>query len=157
MGGRGELHHHCLHGGTPGLETCHCLPGYSGFRCQMPVSDSAGTQHDVDNSTINSLTVTIVSVSMVSLALLAALLYLVYFTLHRRRITSPFKHRRMDEVSGRSNNMEFSNRMFLQEENEEEEGSLTMEELEPSRNFVNPVYETMFQVSSVDDRLEVST
>ena len=26
------------------------------------------------------------------------------------------------------------------------EETLTMEELDPSRNFVNPVYETMFQV-----------
>ena len=41
--------------------------------------------------------------------------------------------------------MEFANRMFLQDE-EEEDATLTMEELEPSRNFVNPVYETMFQV-----------
>ena len=104
----------------------------------------------MDNSTINSLTVTIVSVSMVSLALVAALLYLVFFTLHRRRLSSPFRHRRMNEREGqaRTNNMEFANRMFLQDEEEEEE-TLTMEELEPSRNFVNPVYETMFQVSQL--------
>jgi len=109
-----------------------------------------GGQQGVDNTTINSLTVTIVSVSMVSLALVAALLYLVYFTVHRRRLSSPFRHRRMTEREGqsRTNNMEFANRMFLQDEMEDEEETLTMEELEPSRNFVNPVYETMFQESS---------
>ena len=50
----------------------------------------------------------------------------------------------------RSNNMEFANRMFLQDDDDvsDEHGAFTMEELEPSTNFVNPVYETMFQVSS---------
>ena len=147
---------HCLNGGSPStaatagqeegeVPRCLCAPGYSGSRCQLV---AGGARQEVDNTTINSLTVTIVSVSMVSLALVAALVYLVYFTLHRRRLSSPFRHRRMNEREGqgRSNNMEFANRMFLQDEEEEEE-TLTMEELEPSRNFVNPVYETMFQVS----------
>ena len=43
------------------------------------------------------------------------------------------------EDGGGGNNMEFSNRMFLQDENGEDA------RMEPSRNFVNPVYETMFQ------------
>ena len=43
------------------------------------------------------------------------------------------------EDGGSSNNMEFSNRMFLPDENAEDG------RMEPSRNFVNPVYETMFQ------------
>ena len=146
-------HQHCLNGGTPGgpsRDSCHCPPGYRGFRCQI-VTSQTGNQHNVDNATINSLTVTIVSVSMVSLALVGAVVYLVYFTLHKRRLTSPFRHRRMNERGGgdRSNNMEFANRMFLQDDEEEDQdGALTMEELEPSRNFVNPVYETMFQVSA---------
>ena len=47
--------------------------------------------------------------------------------------------------------MEFANRMFLQDDDDgsDEQGAFTMEELEPSTNFVNPVYETMFQVSSI--------
>merc|ERR1711868_127383 len=93
---------------------------------------------------MGSLTITIVAVSIVSVALVGAV---VYFTMHRRRLTSPFRHRRMNDDArqfGRSNNMEFANRMFLQDDDEDESG-ITMEELEPSRNFVNPVYETMFQ------------
>ena len=46
--------------------------------------------------------------------------------------------------------MEFANRMFLQDDDEDasdEQGTFSMEELEPSSNFVNPVYETMFQVN----------
>ena len=103
-----------------------------------------------DNTAINSLTVTIVSVSIVSVALVGILVYLLVFLLHRRRVTSPFKHRRMNDGSHpRSNNMEFANRMFLQDDDDvsDEHGAFTMEELEPSTNFVNPVYETMFQVS----------
>ena len=100
---------------------------------------------------INSLTVTIVAVSIVSVALVAALIYLLVFLLHRRKVTSPFKHRRMnDNARPRSNNMEFANRMFLQDDDEDgsdEQGTFSMEELEPSSNFVNPVYETMFQVN----------
>ena len=112
-------------------------------------SDSGMGSHNVDNTAINSLTVTIVSVSIVSVALVAVLVYLLVFLLHRRRVTSPFKHRRMNDGSRpRSNNMEFANRMFLQDDDDvsDENGAFTMEELEPSTNFVNPVYETMFQV-----------
>ena len=114
------------------------------------VSDDLAN-HNLDNTAINSLTVTIVSVSIVSVALVAVLVYLLVFLLHRRRVTSPFKHRRMNDGSRpRSNNMEFANRMFLQDDDDvsEEQGAFTMEELEPSTNFVNPVYETMFQVST---------
>ena len=139
-------HQPCLNGGTRTRDTCLCPLGFQGSSCEVATS-RGGSQQNVDNTTINSLTVTIVSVSMVSLALVGAVVYLVYFTLHKRSLTSPFRHRRMEdrERRGRSENMEFANRMFLQDE-EEEDATLTMEELEPSRNFVNPVYETMFQV-----------
>ncbi len=65
---------------------------------------------------------------------------------------SPFKHRRMTEAGGRpprGNNVEFSNRMFLQDEEDDfdDQGAFTLDEIEPSSNFVNPVYETMFLVS----------
>ena len=115
------------------------------------IADPSQREHNLDNTAINSLTVTIVSVSIVSVALVAVLVYLLVFLLHRRRVTSPFKHRRMNDGSRpRSNNMEFANRMFLQDDDDiaDEHGAFTMEELEPSTNFVNPVYETMFQVSS---------
>lgn len=128
---------HCLHGGslTTGSE-CVCPEGFHGSRCEHRESVDTSL-HQIDNTAINSLTITIVSVSIVSVALVGAVIYLVYFTTHRR-ISSPFRHRRMED-GGSSNNMEFSNRMFLQDENAE--GDRT----EPSRNFVNPVYETMFQ------------
>ena len=35
--------------------------------------------------------------------------------------------------------------MFLQDDDDNDSRTFTMEELEPSRNFSNPVYETMFQ------------
>ena len=84
------------------------------------------------------MTITIVAVSIVAIALVGAVVYLVYFTVHRR-VSSPFRHQRMQEIPG--NNMEFSNRMFLQDDDE----PAVFEELQASRNFVNPVYETMFQ------------
>ena len=65
-------------------------------------------------------------------------------------MTSPFKHRRMTEAGRpRGNNVEFSNRMFLQDEEEfDDTGAFTLDDMEPTSNFVNPVYETMFLVSS---------
>ena len=105
-------------------------------------------EHSIDNQAINSLTITIVAVSIVSVCLVGAVLYLVYFTINRRRLTSPFRHQRMTDGGQfeRSNNMEFANRMFLQDEDEEETRPMGRDELEPPRNFANPVYETMFQV-----------
>lgn len=140
----------CMNGGYLNIDNenqpiCICPKGFHGFRCE---ENTNAMEHSIDNTAINSLTITIVSVSIVSVALVGAVVYLVYFTMHRRRLTSPFRHRRMNDDArqfGRSNNMEFANRMFLQDDDEEESG-ITMEELEPSRNFVNPVYETMFQV-----------
>jgi len=146
---------HCMNGGTCVTDVkdgdnvfCHCPPAWYGSRCGLPYGDPGQREHSLDNTAINSLTVTIVSVSIVSVALVAILVYLLVFLLHRRRVTSPFKHRRMNDGSRpRSNNMEFANRMFLQDDDDisEEQGAFTMEELEPSTNFVNPVYETMFQ------------
>jgi len=150
-----KCYHHCLNGGTCFSDgdhvVCHCPVAYYGSRCNLhygAAEDSGTGSHNVDNTAINSLTVTIVSVSIVSVALVAVLVYLLVFLLHRRRVTSPFKHRRMNDGSRpRSNNMEFANRMFLQDDDDvsDENGAFTMEELEPSTNFVNPVYETMFQ------------
>lgn len=77
----------------------------------------ANEQIVVDNTAINSLTVTIVSVSIVSVALVGALIYLLVFLVHRRRVASPFRHRRMQEAA---NNMEFANRMFLQDDDGED-------------------------------------
>ena len=58
--------------------------------------------------------------------------------------------RRMGEPRGTSRGgMEFANRMFLQDDEdvgEAEEDAFTMGEIQPSTNFSNPVYETMFQV-----------
>jgi hypothetical protein len=86
-------------------------------------------------------------VSGVAVVLVVALVVLIVFLFQKRRISSPFKHRRMAEAGRpRSNNMEFANRMFLQDDDESEEHSaFTMEET--NTNFVNPVYETMFQDS----------
>lgn len=66
------------------------------------------------------------------------------------RLSSPFKHHRMNESGTRPSNLEYSNRMFLQDdEAQDQHGLFSMEELQPAANFVNPVYETMFLVSSL--------
>ena len=61
--------------------------------------------------------------------------------------------RRMGEPRGTSRaGMEFANRMFLQDDEdagEAEQDAFTMGEIQPSTNFSNPVYETMFQVSRI--------
>ena len=149
-----EVYGHCMHGGSPyqdldGTTRCICPQGFHGFRCELQQElDSGAMEHSIDNTAINSLTITIVAVSIVSVCLVGAVLYLVYFTINRRRLTSPFRHQRMTD-GGRfeqSNNMEFANRMFLQDEDEEETRPMGRDEMEPPRNFANPVYETMFQV-----------
>ena len=73
-------------------------------------------------------------------------------------MTSPFKHHRMTEAGGgrpRVNNVEFSNRMFLQDEDDldDQSGAFTLDEIEPSTNFVNPVYETMFLVRYLSEEV----
>jgi hypothetical protein len=147
---------HCMNGGTcrelaRDRVQCHCPPGYYGPRCNIPLmtKDRLPQQHEVDNTAITSMTVTIISVSIVAVMLTGGIIYLIMVMTRRRRLTSPFKHRRMGEPRGPgSAGMEFANRMFLQDEDEipEEQDAFTMEELQPSTNFVNPVYETMFQV-----------
>lgn len=44
-----------------------------------------GSRESLDNEAINSLTVTIVTVSIVALALLGALVYLVIFLVHKKQ------------------------------------------------------------------------
>ena len=135
---------HCHHGGSltrdkeTGEARCVCPEGFQGFRCEL--QSEGASLHHIDNTAINSLTITIVAVSTVSVALVGVVVYLVYFTTHRRSLSSPFRHRRLDDGGG--DNMEFSNRVFLQDEETE-----VTREAGPSRNFVNPVYETMFQES----------
>ena len=147
---------HCLNGGTchqdqeaGGSVFCTCPDNYYGPRCNFPHQSNTERKLELDNTAINSLTVTVVSVSLVSIVLVAALVYIVYF-LVQRRASSPFRHHRMAEVDGgRGVGMEFANRMFLQDEGEVEElGVYSRHQAEPSSNFVNPVYETMFQDSS---------
>jgi len=107
--------------------------------------------HEVDNQAITSMTVTIVSVSIVAVVLTAGIIYLIVVMTRRRRLTSPFKHRRMGEPKTSRGGMEFANRMFLQDDEDipEEDGDgFTMGEIQPSANFTNPVYETMFQDST---------
>ena len=70
--------------------------------------------HEVDNQAITTMTVTIVSVSIVAVVLMAGIIYLIVVMTRRRRLTSPFKHRRMREPRTSSGGMEFANRMFLQ-------------------------------------------
>jgi len=131
---------HCLNGGScfsdGNTVRCHCLEGWTGGRCSLRFEE--GGRDSPDNEAINSLTVTIVTVSIVALALLAALVYLVVFLIQKRQLTSPFKHRRMQESGVAGMHVEFSNRMFLQD------GEEMDDQIQPSTNFVNPVYETMF-------------
>ena len=54
----------------------------------------------------------------------------------------------MGEPRGTSRGgIEFANRMFLQDDDEipDDQDAFTMGEIQPSTNFTNPVYETMFQ------------
>lgn len=129
---------------------CHCPPAYYGTRCHIPMQTKE-RQHEVDNTAITSMTVTIVSVSIVAVVLTAGIIYLIVVMTRRRRLTSPFKHRRMGESRGGPRaGMEFANRMFLQDDDDipEDDNAFTMEQIIPSTNFVNPVYETMFQDTS---------
>merc|ERR1712096_413454 len=85
---------HCLNGGTCVTDAedddhvyCHCPPAFYGSRCNLHYGvqeDQGQREHSLDNTAINSLTVTIVSVSIVSVALVAVLVYLLVFLLHRR-------------------------------------------------------------------------
>ena len=45
----------------------------------------AGSRESLDNDAINSLTVTIVTVSIVALALLGALVYLIIFLIQKKQ------------------------------------------------------------------------
>ena len=58
----------------------------------------------------------------------------------------------MNESVVRGSNVEFSNRMYLQDEDGmDENGPFSLDEIQPTTNFVNPVYETMFLVSFTEN------
>ena len=111
---------HCLNGGScrelgDDRVKCLCPPGFAGTRCHIPVkTEDSAHVHEVDNQAITSMTVTIVSVSIVAVVLAAGIVYLIVVMTRRRRLTSPFKHRRMGEPRTSRGGMEFANRMFLQ-------------------------------------------
>ena len=113
---------HCLNGGTcrelgGDRVQCNCPPRFYGSRCHIPVQTQESAHvHEVDNQAITSMTVTIVSVSIVAVVLTAGIIYLIVVMTRRRRLTSPFKHRRMGEPKTSRGGMEFANRMFLQVE-----------------------------------------
>merc|ERR1712223_1127087 len=94
---------HCLNGGScrelgDDRVKCLCPPGFAGTRCHIPVkTEDSAHVHEVDNQAITSMTVTIVSVSIVAVVLAAGIVYLIVVMTRRRRLTSPFKHRRMGE------------------------------------------------------------
>ena len=64
---------------------------------------------------------------------------LVYFY-RKTRLGGAFKHRRMAE-NLLSNNIEFSNQMYMPEEEEDDSDIIIMRD---ANNFSNPVYDSMF-------------
>ena len=91
-----------------------------------------------DTDEVNSTVLTVV-VSMFCIAgIILLVLGLVYFY-RKTRLGGAFKHRRMAE-NLLSNNIEFSNQMFMPEE-EDDSDIIIMRD---ANNFSNPVYESMY-------------
>ena len=71
---------------------------------------------------------------------------LVYFY-RKTRLGGAFKHRRMAE-NLLSNNIEFSNQMYMPEEEEDDSDIIIMRD---ANNFSNPVYDSMFGPGKVPE------
>ena len=92
-----------------------------------------------DTDEVNNTVITVL-VSMFSIAgIILLVLGLVYFY-RKTRLGGAFKHRRMAE-NLLSNNIEFSNQMYMPEEEEDDSDIIIMRD---ANNFSNPVYDSMF-------------
>ena len=89
---------------------------------------------------------------MLSIAgIILLVLGLVYFY-RKTRLGGAFKHRRMAE-NLLSNNIEFSNQMYMPEEEEDDSDIIIMRD---ANNFSNPVYDSMFGPGKVSEFFKVN-
>ena len=116
-----------------GSVSCICPHGLGGSRCERKI----GPPPETDSDEIKSTLVTVLSTIGLIVGLILLGFGLFYFW-KKTRLGSAFKHRRMAE-NLLSNNIEFSNQMFMPEEDESD--IIIMRE---ATNFSNPVYESMY-------------
>ena len=103
-----------------------------------------------DTDEVNNTVITVL-VSMFSIAgIILLVLGLVYFY-RKTRLGGAFKHRRMAE-NLLSNNIEFSNQMYMPEEEEDDSDIIIMRD---ANNFSNPVYDSMFGPGKVSEFFKV--
>ena len=96
-----------------------------------------------DEKAVNSTVITVITSIFSLLAFLSVICAIVYFY-RKTRLGMAFKHRRMAE-NLLSNNIEFSNQMYMPEEavdDDHDDGHILLRET--SNNFSNPVYENMY-------------
>ena len=141
----------CLNGGRcvstiDGTVSCICPPHLTGPRCEYkrPSPFQPPPEND-DEAQVNSTVITVISTVFGLCGLGGLILAIVYFY-RKTRLGSAFKHRRMAE-NLLSNNIEFSNQMFMPEADEDAEdtngGSIIR--MRDTNNFSNPVYEEMYE------------
>ena len=139
----------CLNGGrcvytSEGTVSCICPSHLTGSRCEYKRPSPFRPLND-DEAEVNSTVITVITTVFSLLAFLLVILAVMYFY-RKTRLGMAFKHRRMAE-NLLSNNIEFSNQMYMPEENrdenEEEDGNILLRETS-SNNFSNPVYENMY-------------
>lgn len=122
--------------------SCICPHGLAGSRCERKDTSHRRKNNNGFNSDTDEVNNTVITVlvSMFSIAgIILLVLGLVYFY-RKTRLGGAFKHRRMAE-NLLSNNIEFSNQMYMPEEEEDDSDIIIMRD---ANNFSNPVYDSMF-------------
>ena len=141
----------CLNGGRcvstiDGTVSCICPSHLTGSRCEYKRPSPFRPSKD-DEKAVNSTVITVITSVFSLMAFLSVIGAIVYFY-RKTRLGMAFKHRRMAE-NLLSNNIEFSNQMYMPEEavddddHDEGHGHILLRETS-SNNFSNPVYENMY-------------
>ena len=130
----------CQNGGScvsdhEGQVSCICPPGLGGSRCHL----SSHYEYKDDVEEANSIVAQIL-IGVFSVLAFVALVFGVFYVYKRTRLGAAFKHRRMAE-NLLSNNAEFANQIYLQEEDDVGGDGIPMS---VSTHFSNPVYESMY-------------
>ena len=152
---------HCLNRGrcvltSDGSVSCICPHGLAGSRCERK---DTRHWHPKDDQKEAKSAITSVLSGIGIICTLALLFGVLWYFCKKKRLVSAFKHRRMAE-NLLSNNIEFSNQMYLPDEREDDSDIIIMREpnhrnvsnnLENS-HFSNPVYDSMFGRSGNSDQ-----